>query len=688
VETVRVGAARPDRFLNRELSWLDYDRRVLELAADPGVPLLERVKLCAGVSANLDEFFAVRVARLLRQARTASPAPSPDGRLPAETLADCRDRVLDLIDDQATLWLDQLQPALADARIRIARVDECRPRELATLTRRFSTEIAPILTPIAVGALSPFPYARSQALNMGLGVRDPDTAGTRFIRVAIPQGVSRLVSVGTGAFVLLENAIAELAHTLLGDVDLDGVVVFRVTRDSDISISPDAEDVLEAVETQLMERRFADVVRLEVDAAAPAQLVHLLERELAVPEGHVYENEAPVGLRDLGELARLGRPDLREPRWRPVVRAPFARRRPAALLARIRQGDVLVHHPYDSLEASVGAFVAAARDPKVAVLKATIRRTDGASPTLASLIKAAEEEKQSVCVVELNARFDERRGVEWSRALERAGVEIVFGEPELEVHAKLALLVRRERDVARRYTHIGTGNFSGPNASDYEDLGLITADEEIAADVADLFNAVSARTKPAPFRKLLVGPWFLRDGIMHELEGVRAAARAGEPALVRIKVNSVVDVEVVDALYAAAAAGARIEIVTRGICTLRPGFGLSGERITVRSVLGRFLEHSRIFSFEAGQRSATWIGSADLTSRTFDRRVEVLAPVENARLRADIAFVFDALLADTRFSWRLERDGGWVRTTPQAGEQPISAQETLMQRATDRAKAT
>ena len=645
------------------------------------------MKLCSIVSSNLDEFFAVRIARLLRQTHAAPSTHSPDGRLPAETLADCRDRVLDLIHDQATLWLEQLQPALSKARVRIVPIGECRPREMTTLTRRFSTEIAPVLTPIAVGALAPFPYARSQALNIGVSVRDPDTAGSRFIRINIPPGISRLVPVGPGAFVLLENAIGEFASALLGDVDLTGVVVFRVTRDSDISISRDADDVLEAVETQLMERRFANVVRLEVDAAAPETLVRLLERELVVPAGHVYENDAPVGLGDLGELARLDRPGLRYARWRPVVRSPFVRRSPSAFLARIRHGDLLAHHPYDSFEASVGAFVGAARDARIAALKATLYRTDSMSPTLTSLIKTADEEKQSVCVVELNARFDERRNVEWSRTLERAGVDIVFGEPDRKVHAKLALLVRHEHGVARRYAHIGTGNYHTSNADNYEDLGLFTADEEIAADVADLFNALSARTKPAPFRKLLVGPWFLRDGIMRELAAVRAAAKAGEASRARIKVNSVVDPGVIDALYAAAAAGARIEIVARGICMLRPGFGATGERITVRSVLGRFLEHSRIYSFEAGEHSSTWIGSADLMPRNFDRRVEVLAPVEDARLRAEIEVVLDALLADTRFSWQLEPDGTWARTAPQPGDLPISAQEALMQRTSKRAKA-
>ena len=653
---------------------------MLALAADPDLPLLERLKLCAIASSNLDEFFAVRIARLLAHVRSGTTVSTPDGRTPAETLADCRDFVLELNSDQASLWVDELRPALAAEKIHLLDVADCRPRELGALARRFRNEIAPLLTPVAAVSGGPFPSAPVLALNVGVAVQDSD-AGTRFIRVNVPSSLPRLVSVGRSSFVLLEDAVIAFLPELLGDVDITGRAVFRVTRNSDVSIAQDVDDMLEAVESKLLRQRFAEVVRLEVDSAAPAELLDFLRRELVVAEDQVYASDAPLGLRDLRELSQLKRPDLEEARWRPVTRRAFSSGRASALLAQIRRHDILVHHPYDSFDSSVGAFVAAARDPKVGALKATVYRTDRASPTLASLVKAAEEEKQAVGVVELNARFDERRNIEWSKALERAGVDVFFGEPDLKVHAKLTMLARQEHSVTRRYVHIGTGNYHASNASNYEDVGLFTADAEIGADVADLFNAVTARTKPVSFRKLLVGPWFLRDGLMRELDAVTTAARAGDRARIRLKVNAVADPGIIDALYAAAAAGAKVEIVARGICVLRSGFPTRNVRITVRSVLGRFLEHSRLFTFEAGDRTSTWIGSADLMPRNLDRRVEVLAPIESPRLRAEIGDLFDTLLADTRFSWQLEHDGSWSRTAPEPGEPPVSAQEVLMHRA-------
>ena len=683
---MRLRSLHADRYLNRELSWLEFERRVLRLAADPGVPLLERAKLCAIVASNLDEFFAVRIAGLLGRVQAGVPVRTPDGRVPVETLADCRDRIREIEAVQASLWLDELRPALAAEKIRVLSVGECRPRERASLARRFRLEIEPLLTPIAVGAAAPFPYAPSLALNVGVLVRDPLTHEERFVRVNVPSGLSRFVPVGRGGYVLLEDAIVEFLPAVIGTAEVAGRAIFRVTRDADFSISPDADDLLEEVELQLLRRRFADIVRLEVNTGAPPELVDLLARELGVTEDQVYESRAPLGLRALWELYELDRPELKDPRWKPVTRRPFATRTSTALLAQIRRRDILVHHPYDSFDASVGEFVAAARDPKVVALKATVYRTDSSSPTLTSLVQAAEEDKQALCLVELKARFDERRNIEWSRALERAGVDVVFGEHDLKVHAKLALLVRREGGAMRRYVHIGTGNYHASNASNYEDLGLFTADEAIAADVADVFNAVSGRTPPTSFRKLLVGPWFLRDGVMGEIERVTAAARAGQVARIRIKVNSLVDPTIVEALYDASAAGASVEIVARGICVLRPGVPGLSERIIVRSVLGRFLEHSRILWFQAGDEVSAWIGSADLMPRNLDRRVEVLAPVEDMRLRAEIGLVLDALLADTRFSWELDADGAWSRTSPGPGERRLSAQEALMQRATKRAK--
>ena len=664
--------------LNRELSWLAFDRRVLELAADPGMPLLERVKLCGIVSSNLDEFFAVRMAGLLAQARCGVTSRSPDGRLPEETLAACRRQVLELTDAQAALWREELQPALAQERIRVVDVASCGPRERDALTRRFRREIEPLLTPIAVGAAAPFPYLPPLALNVVARIRaGADTR--RFVRVNVPSS-PRFVPIGRSTYVLAEDAILHFLPELVGRGEIVDRAVFRVTRNADFTISPDANDLLEAVEAQLVRRRFAEIVRLEVNADAPAELVVALMRELRVCVDEVYRADAPLALGALEELAALDRPELRERPWQPVTRRPFARP-PGALLGQIRRRDALVHHPYDAYGTSVGAFVEAAADAKVGALKATVYRTDSASTTLAALTQAAEDGKQAVCLVELKARFDERRNIEWSRALESAGVDVVYGVPGLKVHAKLALLVRRERGRLRRYVHIGTGNYHASNASNYEDLGLFTADEEIAADVADVFNAVTAGMRPTVFRKLLVGPWFLRDGVLREIDRVVAAARNGETARIRIKVNSLVDPEVVEALYAAAAAGAKVEVVVRGICALRPTKGM-----VVRSVLGRFLEHSRVLSFQAGDRVSTWIGSADLMPRNLDHRVEVMVPVEDSRLRADVSSIFDIMLADTRYAWDLRPDGTWRRRRPRPGEAPASAQELLMARAEKRAK--
>jgi polyphosphate kinase len=675
-----------DRFLNRELSWLDFDRRVLELAADPGVPLLERVKLCGIASSNLDEFFAVRMAGTREQVESRVERPSPDGRTARQTLAEARRRVLALQADQDALWLDVLRPALAAEGIRIVSVAECTPRERRALTKRFDREIAPLLTPIAVGSAAPFPYVSSFALNIAAIVIDAATGERRFVRVNVPDGVPRFVGVGSrGTRVLVEDLVVHFLDDVLGGT-VEALTVFRVTRDADFALSDDADDLLEAVELQLAQRRFGAVVRLEVGHDAPPDVLDVLTRELQVAPDQVYRRRSPLGLDALLGLASVDRPELRDSSWRPVTRRPFITRSPNSLLTRIRRRDLLVHHPYDAFKTSVEAFVASARDPKVAMLKGTVYRTGDPSRTLSSLVKAAEEGKQAVCLVELTARFDERRNIEWSRALERAGVDVVFGVPHLKVHAKLTLLGRRERGAIRRYVHIGTGNYHAIHATSYEDLGLLTANEEIAADVADVFNAVTGLATPGAFRKLLVGPWFLRDGILHEIEGVARAARMGETARIRIKVNALGDPEIIDALYAASSAGATVEIMTRGICTLRPGVPGLSERITVRSVLGRFLEHSRIFSFQAGEQASTWIGSADLMPRNLDRRVEVLAPIEDSRLRADLGFVLKALLADTRFSWELDSDGVWHRTEPAKGAKPVSAQETLMARAAKRAK--
>ena len=660
---------------------------MLALAGDAELPLLERVRLCAIFSSNLDEFVAVRLAGIRRQIESRINRRFADGRTPSQTLRGARARIVELQSAQDTLWLEDLQPALAAEGILVGGVEECRPRELRALAKRFDREIQPLLTPIAVGVAAPFPYVTSLALNIGLLVRDMKTGEQRFIRVNVPDDLPRFVPVGErGVHVPLEEVIMHFLPALGGGVEILSDTTFRVTRDADLWLTPDADDLVEAVETQLDQRRFGDVVRVEVAGGASQELVDTIARELRIEADRVYATDAPLGLSALMELTAIDRPDLKDKPWLAATRRPFVNRSAADLLARIRRRDILVHHPYDSFDTSVEAFVAAARDSKVAALKGTVYRTGDLSATLTSLVETAEEGKQAVCLVELKARFDERRNIEWSRALERAGVDVVYGVPDLKVHAKLTLLVRRERNGVRRYVHIGTGNYHASHATSYEDLGLFTADEDIAADVAEVFNAVTGITRPAVFRKLLVGPWFLRDGILNEIDRVVRASRAGEVGRIRIKVNSLVDPEVIDALYAASSAGVTVEIIARGICMLRPGVSGLSERITVRSVLGRFLEHSRILSFQTNDRTTTWIGSADLMPRNLDRRVEVLVPVEDSRLRSDLAEVLDALLADTRFSWELDAEGNWHRTEPKGRAKPVSAQEVLMTRATKRAK--
>jgi polyphosphate kinase len=660
---------------------------VLALVGDAELPLLERVKLCAIFSSNLDEFVAVRLAGIRRQIESRINRRFADGRTPSQTLRGARARIVVLQSIQDRLWLEDLRPALAAEGILVVGVEDCSPRELRALAKRFDREIEPLLTPIAVGVAAPFPYVTSLALNIGILVRDRKTGEQRFIRLNVPDDLPRFVAVGErGVHVPLEEVILHFLPALVGGVEILNHSTFRITRDADLSLTADADDLVEAVETQLDQRRFGDVVRVEVASDASQELVDTLVRELRIEADRVYASDAPLGLSALMELAAIDRPDLKDKPWLAATRRPFVNRSPADLLARIRHRDILVHHPYDSFDTSVEAFVAAARDPKVAALKGTVYRTGELSATLASLVETSEEGKQAVCLVELKARFDERRNIEWSRALERAGVDVVYGVPDLKVHAKLTLLVRRERNGVRRYVHIGTGNYHASHATSYEDLGLFTADEDIAADVADVFNAVTGITRPAVFRKLLVGPWFLRDGILNEIDRVVRASRAGEAGRIQIKVNALVDPEVIDALYAASSAGVTVEIITRGICALRPGVAGLSERITVRSVLGRFLEHSRILSFQTNDRTTTWIGSADLMPRNLDRRIEVLVPVEDSRLRSDLAEVLDALLVDTRFSWELDADGDWHRTEPKGRAKPVSAQEVLMARATKRAK--
>jgi polyphosphate kinase len=677
------------RLLNRELSWLDYNARVLARAADTALPLLERSRNCAYFSSNLDEFFQVRVAGLISQEEAGLQIRSPDGRTAAETHAEVRKQTLDLTARQAKIWKRELRPALAEAGVNVGDVDDCTPKELALLEGRFDQEIFPILTPLAVGPGQPFPYISPLSLSLGTFVRDPQTGEERFARVKVPELLPRFLSVGDrGLFIPLERIIRHFLPRLFADMEILECCAFRVTRDADFEVSDEADDLLEAVEDELRRRRFGDVVRVEVSGSVSTRMLERLERGLGVTSNQIYLIPGLLDLAELHELVDLDRPDLKDERWYPVAHPRFAAGADAEdLFAEIRRSDILVHHPFDSFASSFESFLlAAARDPAVLAVKTALYRTSEDSPVVPALIEAAERGKQSVSLIELKARFDEYRNIGWSRSLEKAGVHVVYGFPNLKIHAKTTLIVRREGGQLRRYVHLGTGNYNILTARTYEDYGLFTADPEIAADVADLFNDLTGFGRPHTFRKLLVAPFGLREGLVERIREVRRAAENGEEARIRIKVNNLNDEELSEELYRASQAGAKIDIVARSICTLRPGVPGMSEGIRVRSILGRFLEHSRVFIFDAGEKRTILMGSADLMSRNLDHRIELVAPVLDGRAQHDLVRAFEVLLADNASAWELSPDGRWMKLRPKKGDRSRPAQQVFMRSARARAR--
>ena len=516
---------------------------------------------------------------------------------------------------------------------------------------------------------------------------DPDSAEERFARVKVPEGLDRFVDAGP-RLVPLESVIAHFLPSLFPGMEISERVLFRVTRDADFEVSDDADDLLEAVESELRRRRFGDVVRVEVSASASSGMLDRLREGLDVRDDQIYEIEGLLDLADLMQLTRLDRPDLKPEPWVPITQPRLARVKDAGrLFDEIRRGDLLVHQPYESFRTSFEAFVAAAADdPDVIAMKTAVYRTSDDSTLVSALIDCAEDGKQAVCLVELKARFDERRNIEWSRELEQAGVHVVHGFPDMKIHAKMTLVVRREAGGLRRYVHIGTGNYHASTARLYEDVGIFTADEEIAADVADVFNYVTGFGRPQRFRKLLVAPFEMRARLIEEIRNVAAAAKAGETARIRLKLNNLVDPKIIDELYAASTAGAKVEICARSICMIRPGVEDLSENIRVRSILGRFLEHSRIYSFEAGDSTAIFIGSADMMPRNLDRRVEVLVPVESARSRQELQAVLGSVFADDVHAWLLASDGSWSRVEPEKPGKRVDHQAAMMRRAQLRAR--
>jgi polyphosphate kinase len=678
------------RLLNRELSWLDYNARVLARAADPSLPVLERSRNCAYFSSNLDEFFQVRVAGLMGQEESGLLVRSPDGRTAQETLAAIREKALELTAEQAKLWKRELRPALEDAGVIVGDVDDANKRELEELGDQFETDVFPILTPLAVGPGQPFPYISPLSLSLGIFVRDPETGDERFARVKVPELLPRFLRIGDrGLFIPLERVIRHFLPRLFPGMEIVECCTFRVTRDADFEVSDEADDLLEAVEDELRRRRFGDVVRVEVSGSVSIRMLDRLKRGLHATDDQIYLIGGLIDLAELQELVQLDRPDLKDEPWYPVVHPRFASTVTAEeMFAEIKRGDILVHHPFDSFVSSYEAFLrASADDPAVVALKTALYRTSEDSPVVPALIDATEAGKQSVSLIELKARFDEHRNINWSRSLEQAGVHVVFGFPNLKIHAKTTLVVRREGGELRRYVHLGTGNYNILTARTYEDYGLFTADPDIGADVADLFNFLTGFAHPQPFRKLLVAPFTLREGLIEQIRRVRRAAADGEEtARIRIKVNNLNDEEIINELYRASQEGAKVDIVARGICTLRPGVPGLSESIRVRSILGRFLEHSRLFIFDAGGESTYYLGSADLMPRNLDHRIELVTPVEDSRAQSDMVRAFDVLLADNATAWELSPEGKWMKLRPRKGDRGRAAQQVFMRSARARAR--
>jgi polyphosphate kinase len=684
--------ADPSLYFNRELSWLDFNDRVVQLAEDASVPLLERLKFCAIWSSNLDEFFMVRVAGLHDQVDAGIDKPTQDGLTPAQQIRRIREVVPRQQARASGALHKAILPALAEHGIRIARLDDCGAQERGRLEERFHRQIFPVLTPLAVGMGRPFPYISNLSLSLAVRVRDPVSGNRTFARVKVPKEMlPRFVPVGDGrTFVPLEEIIAAHLDTLFPGMEILGYQTFRVTRDADLTVSDEADDLLEAVETELRRRRFGEVVRVEVGKGMEAELRSQLTEALAVDPADVFDVEGILDLGDLWGIYRgVGHPELRDPPWTPVTQPRLQAEEggQADVMAAMREGDILVHHPYDSFKTSVQRFIEqAVTDPDVLAIKLTVYRTSDDSPLVPALIQASEHGKQAVCLVELKARFDEQANVQWARSLEEAGVHVVYGLPGLKTHAKCVLVIRREGDGVRHYVHIGTGNYHATTARLYTDFGLFTCDDAIGADVADMFNVLTGFGRPQGYRKVLVAPRALREGILEEIEKTVEAHRAGKPARIRMKMNALVDGRCIRALYRASQAGVPIELNIRGICCLRPGVPGVSETIRVFSIVGRFLEHSRVYAFQRGDEERVLIGSADLMPRNLDTRVELVAPIEDPELRAEIADVLDRGFADNTNAWDLRPDGEWERLSPREGEEPRNLQRELMAIAAARAE--
>ncbi|WP_324649387.1 RNA degradosome polyphosphate kinase [Georgenia sp. H159] len=704
----------PDgRFADRELGWLAFNQRVLEQAQDTTQPLLERAWFLSIFASNLDEFFMVRVAGLKRRIATGLAVPAASGLSPRQVLEGISVRAHELMEEHARTFAEDIQPALAAEGIEILHWSELSESEQQRLRKYFRKQIFPVLTPLAVDPAHPFPYISGLSLNLAVVVRNPSSGKEHFARVKVPPLLPRFMAVdatgkphrpdetssggddGRTAFVPLEEIIGAHLDYLFPGMEIVEHDTFRVTRNEDLEVEEDdAENLLQALEKELMRRRFGPAVRLELATGISPHVRELLVRELGVTEQEVYELPSPLDLTGLEVIHELDRPSLKYPKFVPVTAHGLAEvesAKPTDVFAAIRRGDVLLHHPYDSFSTSVQQFLAqAAADPQVLAIKQTLYRTSGDSPIVDSLIDAAEAGKQVLAIVEIKARFDEQANISWARKLEEAGVHVVYGIVGLKTHCKLSLVVRNEKDGLRRYCHIGTGNYHPKTARGYEDLGLMTCDTDVGQDLTRLFNQLSGYAPRSRFRRLLVAPRSIRPGLIERIEREIAGHRAGRPAWIKIKTNAIVDEALIDALYRASQAGVPVDIVVRGICAVRAGIPGLSENIRVRSILGRFLEHSRIFAFAGDEELPdVWIGSADLMHRNLDRRVEVLVKIVD---RAQVAFLVDLLdraVAPTTSTWHLLTDGTWERNQFGDDGEPLEdLQELLIARARRRVAAS
>ena len=654
----------PDRFLNRELSWLDFNARVLALADDPSRPLLERAKFLAIFASNLDEYFQVRVAGLQEQADLGIRKASPDGLEPAEAVRALRDQVRALVERQTTIFTKDVAPSLAEADVHFPGWSDLDDDDREALRITFEDRVYPVLTPLAVDPSHPFPYISNLSLSLAVVVRDPDSLEQRFARVKVPGALPRFVALpDRQRFVPLEQLIAAHLDRLFPGMEVLEHFPFRVTRDADFELDDEAEDLLEAIETVLHRRtKFGNVVRLEIDATMSDEVLDVLCRELDIPADAVVTIDGPLDLTGLWDVCALDRPALKDEPWTPKTQAVLADvgDAPVDMFRVLRQGDILVHHPYDSFTTSVEAFVRqASRDPRVLAIKQTIYRTAGPESTFVSaLAEAARDGKQVVALVELKARFDEEANIERARVLEEAGVHVVYGLVGLKTHTKILLVVRQEEDgEIRRYCHVGTGNYNPKTASLYEDVGLLTTDVDIGADLTELFNYLTGYSRPIRYRKLLVAPEALREGLR---DRIRGQAALGSDGRIILKMNSLVDAALIDELYSASCAGTSIDLIVRGICCLRPQVPGLSDNIRVRSIIGFYLEHSRIYRFGADPSLAEYlIGSADWMPRNLDRRVEATCSVTDPALKERLAEILEVNLADDVLAWELRADGSW-----------------------------